>query len=91
VAQTIGYKRPAASHVERPSRALLTIRPARQDAVLLLPMTTTALPLVKGVLSVLLLLKVKHLINCFQSDACKIKIKTKLVERTGQIGFGSEL
>jgi len=32
-----------ASHVDWPSRTLLTVRPARQDAVLLRRMTTTAL------------------------------------------------
>jgi len=33
-----------ASHVDWPSRTLLTVRPARQDAVLLRHVTTTALP-----------------------------------------------
>jgi len=42
-AQTIGYRRSAASHVDWPSRTLLTVRPARQDAVLQRRMTTTAL------------------------------------------------
>jgi len=39
----IGYRRPAASHVDRPSRTLLTDRTALQDVVLLRRMTTTAL------------------------------------------------
>jgi len=34
------------SHVDWPSRTLLTVRPARQDAVYLRRMTTTALALV---------------------------------------------
>jgi len=38
---TISYRRPAASHIDRPSRTLLTVRPAWQDAVLLRRMTTT--------------------------------------------------
>jgi len=42
-APTIDYRRPAASHVDWPSRTLLTFRPARQDAVLLRRMITTAL------------------------------------------------
>jgi len=41
----VGYRnsnrRHAASHVDWPSRILLTVRPARQDAVLLRHMTTT--------------------------------------------------
>jgi len=43
-APTIGYSRSlVASHVDWPSRTLLMVRPAQQDAVLLRRMTTTAL------------------------------------------------
>jgi len=42
-AYTIGYRRPGASYVDRPSRTLLRVTPARQDGVLLRCMTTTAL------------------------------------------------
>jgi len=43
--EIIGYRRPAASHVGRSSRTLLTVRPARQDAVR--PRRQTTKPTVK--------------------------------------------
>jgi len=42
-APIISNRRPAASHVDCPKQTLLTVRPARQDAVLLRRMTNTAL------------------------------------------------